>query len=169
MENIFLVGPMGSGKTTIGRQVATRLNIQFYDSDKEIEERTGADISLIFEIEGEEGFREREIKMIEELTSKRSILLATGGGAVLSEQNRRCLMSRGQVIYLKSTPEKLLDRTSKDKKRPLLNTEDRKKNMLDMLEKRAPLYEEIADFIVQTDNQVIKQIVNNICEQLDLS
>ena len=159
---------MGSGKTTIGRQLASRLGMQFYDSDGEIEKKTGADIALIFEIEGEQGFRKREVKMIEELTAKQGILLATGGGAVLSEENRNYLKSRGRVVYLKSSPEKLMDRTAKDKKRPLLNTDDRRATILEMLETRAPLYEEVADLVIQTDNNIIKQIVNRICQQLDL-
>lgn len=168
-QNIFLVGPMGSGKTTIGRQLASRLEMQFYDSDGEIEKRTGADIALIFEIEGEDGFRKRESKMIKELTAKQGILLATGGGAILSEDNRNHLKSRGRVVYLKSSPEKLIERTAKDKKRPLLNTDDRKATILEMLEIRDPLYEEVADLIIQTDNNMIKQIVNKICQQLNLS
>ena len=160
---------MGSGKTTIGRQLASRLEMQFYDSDGEIEKRTGADIALIFEIEGEDGFRKRESKMIKELTAKQGILLATGGGAILSEDNRNHLKSRGRVVYLKSSPEKLIERTAKDKKRPLLNTDDRKATILEMLEIRDPLYEEVADLIIQTDNNMIKQIVNKICQQLNLS
>ena len=159
---------MGSGKTTIGRQLASRLGMQFYDSDGEIEKKTGADIALIFEIEGEEGFRKREAKMIEELTAKKGILLATGGGAILSDSNRKFLKSRGRVVYLKSSPEKLMDRTAKDKKRPLLNTDDRRATILEMLETRVPLYEEVADLVIQTDNNIIKQIVNRICQQLDL-
>ncbi|MBT7950773.1 MAG: shikimate kinase AroK [Gammaproteobacteria bacterium] len=168
IQNIFLIGPMGSGKTTIGRQLASRLGMQFYDSDGEIEKKTGADIALIFEIEGEEGFRKREAKMIEELTAKKGILLATGGGAILSDSNRKFLKSRGRVVYLKSSPEKLMDRTAKDKKRPLLNTDDRRATILEMLETRVPLYEEVADLVIQTDNNIIKQIVNRICQQLDL-
>ena len=159
---------MGSGKTTIGRQLATRLGMKFYDSDREIEKKTGADIALIFEIEGEDGFRQRETKMLKELTAMEGILLATGGGVVLSEDNRTCLKSRGRVIYLKSSPAKLMDRTAKDKNRPLLNTEDRKTTILRMLETRGPMYEEVADLIIQTDNNMIKQIVNKICQQLNL-
>jgi shikimate kinase len=160
---------MGSGKTTIGRQLASRLNMQFFDSDREIEKRTGVDIALIFEIEGEEGFRQRETKMIKELAMLDGILLATGGGAVLSEENRNCLKSRGTIIYLKSSVEKLLERTAKNKKRPLLNTEDRSATVINMLETREPLYKEISDFIIQTDNNAIKQIINKICQQLNLS
>ncbi len=169
MQNIFLIGPLGSGKTTIGRQIAARLDMQFYDSDKEVENRTGVDIALIFEIEGEDGFRKRESKILDELTALNGILLATGGGAILSEDNRDRLKSRGKVIYLKSSLENLLERTSRDKRRPLLNTDDRKTTMLKMLETRGPLYEDSADIIVQTDNNAIKQIVTNICKQLNLS
>ena len=106
--------------------------------------------------------------MIEELTAKKGILLATGGGAILSDSNRKFLKSRGRVVYLKSSPEKLMDRTAKDKKRPLLNTDDRRATILEMLETRVPLYEEVADLVIQTDNNIIKQIVNRICQQLDL-
>jgi len=167
MQNIFLIGPMGSGKTTIGRQLAGRLDKHFYDSDREIEKRTGADIALIFEIEGEEGFRQREVKMIKELSSMGDIVLATGGGVVLSADNRACLKTCGKVVYLKSSPEKLFDRTARDKERPLLNTTDRMTTIKELMEKRGPLYEEIADLIVTTDNNSIKQIVNKISQQLN--
>ena len=167
MKNIFLIGPMGSGKTTIGRQLAARLDRKFYDSDREIEKRTGVDVALIFEIEGEEGFRLRETKMISELAKKQDSVIATGGGTILSEENRACLKQSGRVIYLKSSEEKLFERTFRDKKRPLLNTEDCLATIKELLEKRGPLYEEIADLIICTDHRPIKQIINKISQNLN--
>ncbi len=167
MKNIFLIGPMGSGKTTIGRQLAARLDRKFYDSDREIEKRTGVDVALIFEIEGEEGFRLRETKMINELAKKQDSVIATGGGTILSEENRACLKQSGRVIYLKSSEEKLFERTFRDKKRPLLNTEDCLATIKELLEKRGPLYEEIADLIICTDHRPINQIINKISQKLN--
>ena len=167
MKNIFLIGPMGSGKTTIGRQLAARLDRKFYDSDREIEKRTGVDVALIFEIEGEEGFRLRETKMINELAKKQDSVIATGGGTILSEENRACLKQSGRVIYLKSSEEKLFERTFRDKKRPLLDTEDCLATIKELLEKRGPLYEEIADLIICTDHRPIKQIINKISQNLN--
>ena len=118
LDNIFLVGPMGAGKTTIGRLLAKEMKLDFLDSDHEIESKTGANISWIFDMEGEAGFRERESKMIEELSAHKKIVLATGGGAVLSEQNRRFLQSRGTVIYLMTTINQQVERTRRDQKRP---------------------------------------------------
>jgi len=166
MQNIFLIGPMGSGKTTIGRQLATRLDRKFYDSDREIEKRTGVDVALIFEIEGEEGFRLRETKMISELAKKQKSVIATGGGSVLSEENRACIKQNGKVIYLKSSQEKIFERTFRDKKRPLLETEDRMATIKELLEKRGPLYEEIADLIICTDHRPVNQIINKISQKL---
>ena len=157
---------MGSGKTTIGRQLATRLDRKFYDSDREIEKKTGVDVALIFEIEGEEGFRMRETKMINELSNKQESVIATGGGVVLSEENRACIKQNGRVVYLKSSQEKLFERTVRDKKRPLLNTEDRMATIKEILEKRGPLYEEIADLIICTDHKPVKQIINEISQKL---
>jgi len=165
-NNIFLVGPMGSGKTTIGRQLAKALNRRFYDSDREIEVRTGAAISLIFELEGESGFRKREVEMIDELTQCPKIVLATGGGAVIQEANRRHLRERGHVIYLKTGIEQLLARTSKDKSRPLLQTADPEQTIKKLLQEREPLYLEVAEIIVNTNDQPIREIVKQICMQV---
>jgi shikimate kinase len=161
-ENIYLIGPMGAGKSSIGKQLAVKTKKKFVDSDAEIEKRTGAKIDLIFEIEGESGFRKREIQMIDELTSLSGIVLATGGGVVLMEQNRINLKKNGIVIYLKASPDLLMNRTEKDRNRPLLQTGNRLKTIKELLEVREPLYEEIADFIIDTDGHTVRKIVNNI-------
>lgn len=163
-NNIFLIGPMGAGKSTIGRKLAKKLNLKFFDSDREIEDRTGAKISLIFEIEGEQGFRARETDMIEELTKYSDIVLATGGGVVLDPVNRNKLKDRGIVVYLRANVKQLLRRTSRDTKRPLLNTDDPKKKMEELLKERSPIYEEVADLIVDTDKQSVTRIVDEICK-----
>ncbi len=161
-SNIFLVGPMGAGKSTIGRRLAQLLGLEFVDSDKEIEERTGATIALIFELEGEAGFRAREQAVIAALTRRRNIVLATGGGAVLDPDNRRCLSQRGVVIYLSASVDEQLDRTRQDDNRPLLQTADPRGRLATLLAARDPLYREIADFIVPTDGRHVKQVVNHI-------
>jgi len=167
-RNIFLVGPMGAGKSTIGRQIARQLHLEFYDSDSEIERRTGAEISWVFELEGEEGFRAREEKVIEELTENLGIVLATGGGSVLSKESRNRLSARGVVVYLKTPIEKQLARTQRDKRRPLIaEAEDPRKVLEELAQERDPLYEEIADITVQTDDQSAKFVVNDIIDQLE--
>ena len=166
-NNIFLIGLMGTGKTTVGRQLAKRLKRDFYDSDRVIEERTGADIPLIFEKEGEEGFRKREREVIDELTRMDNIILATGGGAILSAENREHLSRRGTVIYLKSNLRTLIERTSKDKNRPLLHAEEPPEVILDrLLKQRGPLYEEIADIVVPTANNSIHRVIHAIISKL---
>ncbi|NOQ77556.1 MAG: shikimate kinase AroK [Methylococcaceae bacterium] len=165
--NIFLVGPMGAGKSTVGRQLAKALGRDFYDSDKEIEKRTGVSISWIFEMEGEEGFRIREQKVIEELTQLKDIVLATGGGAILSDDTRRALRSRGHVIYLSASAEQLFRRTVKDKTRPLLQTEDPKQQIIDLLAIRDPLYQSVADVELRTGDQSIQHAVSEVIKQLE--
>lgn len=157
---------MGSGKSTIGRQLAKALRRKFYDSDKVIEQNTGVTISWIFEREGEQGFRERESKAIDELTSLENIVLATGGGAILAEQNREWLKSRGVVVYLSATVEQLYRRTARDKKRPLLQTGNRRKQIESLLEIRDPLYRRAADIIVQTGEQSVQHTVNEVMKKL---
>ena len=162
-SNIFLIGPMGAGKTTIGRQLARRLGMEFYDSDRVIEERTGADIPLIFEKEGEAGFRKRETDIIDELSQLDSIILATGGGAVLADINRQHLQNRGKVFYLSSNLKSLLERTHKDKNRPLLHGEESAEVILTrMLEQRDPLYRESADHIIDTSSNSIRRVIQAI-------
>lgn len=166
--NIFLIGPMGAGKTTIGRQLARELKKKFYDSDRVIEQHTGADIPLIFDLEGEEGFRKREEAVIDELTAMGDIVLATGGGAVLREQNRRHLSERGTCIYLYSDLSSLLERTRKDKNRPLLHGEEEPEVILKrLMQQRDPLYRKTADHIVDTGNNSIRGVIKAIIGCLD--
>ncbi|WP_411359377.1 shikimate kinase AroK [Pseudidiomarina salilacus] len=168
-RNIFLVGPMGAGKSTIGRQLARQLHLEFFDSDTEIERRTGADIAWVFELEGEEGFRAREEKVIEELTENTGIVLATGGGSILSKESRNRLSARGIVVYLQTPIEKQLARTQRDKRRPLIAEADDPRAVLEELAAiRNPLYEEIADVVVRTDEQNAKFVVDKIIEQVGL-
>ncbi|WP_409422052.1 shikimate kinase AroK [Pseudaeromonas sp. ZJS20] len=168
-RNIFLVGPMGAGKSTIGRHLADQLHMEFYDSDHEIERRTGADISWVFDVEGEEGFRKREEQMISELTELQGIVLATGGGAIKSANTRNRLSARGIVVYLETPIEKQLARTQRDKRRPLLQTEEEPRDVLERLAgEREPLYQEVADYTVRTDEQSAKLVANQIIQLLGL-
>lgn len=161
-RTLILVGPMGAGKTTIGRQLAQQLGREFYDSDREIEEHTGADIPLIFELEGEAGFRKREKSMLKELTKKEGIILATGGGAILDPENREQMSKHGFVVYLNAPLSQLINRTSKDKNRPLLQTENPHKKLEEILAIRDPLYREVADAIVETDGSPIRNVVKKL-------
>ncbi|MCL1143545.1 shikimate kinase AroK [Shewanella gaetbuli] len=165
-RNIFLVGPMGAGKSTIGRHLAQMLHLEFHDSDHEIEQRTGADIAWVFDVEGEEGFRRREAQVIADLSEKQGIVLATGGGSVQSKDIRNYLSARGIVVYLETTIDKQVARTQRDKRRPLLQVDDPRQVLEDLAESRNPLYEEIADIIVKTDEQSAKIVANQIIEQL---
>ena len=160
--NIYLVGPMGVGKTTIGRQLARSLSCEFIDSDHEIEKRTGADIPWIFDIEGEQGFRERERQVISDLVRMHGVVLATGGGAVLDPRNRADLKNNGIVVYLKASVKKLLQRTARDKQRPLLKTDNPRQKLAAILEEREPLYMELADIIVDTEKRNVSNSVNYI-------
>ncbi|MBV8667242.1 MAG: 3-dehydroquinate synthase [Burkholderiaceae bacterium] len=157
---------MGAGKTTVGRALAKKLNKRFIDSDHEIESRTGASIPVIFEIEGEEGFRRREAEVIRDLTAQQGVILATGGGAVLRPENRAFLKERGTVIYLRAAVNQILQRTSRDKNRPLLQTADPRKRLEDLTREREPLYREVADLIVETGRPNIAALVQSILDQL---
>ena len=165
-DNIFLVGLMGAGKTSVGRLLAQRLDMKFFDADAEIERITGVKIPVIFEIEGESGFRSREEKMIEQLTAMNGIVLATGGGAVISDTNRRFLKSRGRVIYLRATPEDLWRRTRRDRNRPLLQTADPLGKLRSLHEQRDPLYREVAHLIVDTGSQSVAHLTSSIQQHL---
>jgi shikimate kinase len=167
-RNIFLIGPMGAGKSTIGREIADRLHLEFFDSDQEIERRTGADIAWVFDLEGEEGFRKREETVIEDLSEKQGIVLATGGGSVISTNVRNRLSARGIVVYLETTIDKQVARTQRDRRRPLLQTSEKPRTVLENLAvERNPLYEDIADIIVQTDDQSAKVVAHKIIDRLD--
>jgi shikimate kinase len=167
-RNVFLIGPMGAGKSTIGREIADRLHLDFFDSDQEIERRTGADIAWVFDLEGEEGFRKREETVIEDLSEKQGIVLATGGGSVISTNVRNHLSARGIVVYLETTIDKQVARTQRDRRRPLLQTSEEPRTVLENLAvERNPFYEDIADIIVQTDDQSAKVVAHKIIERLD--
>ncbi|HEX7381575.1 MAG TPA: shikimate kinase AroK [Nevskiaceae bacterium] len=165
-ENIFLVGPMGSGKTTVGRQLANASAREFVDSDREIEARTGVDIPYIFEREGEEGFRRRERKIIQELSARRGIVLATGGGAVLDPGNRRVLAARGLVVYLRASVRAQFERTSHSRHRPLLAEGDRRQTLQRLWEEREPLYREIADLVVHVHRQSARAVAVEILRDI---
>ncbi len=150
--NIILIGPMGAGKSTLGRLLAHELNWPFYDSDKVIEQRTGTTIPIIFELEGEAGFRRRESEVIADLAAKRPMVLATGGGAVLAADNRRLLKESGYIVYLYAPLRILLDRTVRDRNRPLMQTADPAARLKQILTEREPLYREIADLTLETDH-----------------
>jgi shikimate kinase len=167
--SLFLTGPMGAGKSTIGRQLSRQLKMDFYDSDREIELRTGVDIPLIFELEGEAGFRKRERLIIDELTSLPNIVLATGGGAILDPENRRHLSERGVVIYLHASVNQQLTRTRHDRNRPLLQTDDPRQRLEELMQVRDPLYREIADLVVDTDGKRVMAVVNHIIRKLKLT
>jgi shikimate kinase len=167
-RNIFLVGPMGAGKSTIGRHLADELHLEFYDSDQEIERRTGADIAWVFDLEGEEGFRVREENMINELSDKQGIVLATGGGSIISKTVRNRLSARGIVVYLQTTIDKQVARTQRDKRRPLLQTEDPEQVLINLAEERNPLYEEVADYVIDTDDQSARAVASQIIDKIGL-
>ncbi|MFT6898444.1 MAG: shikimate kinase [Paraglaciecola sp.] len=167
-RNIFLIGPMGAGKSTIGRHLADELHLEFYDSDQEIEKRTGADIAWIFDLEGEDGFRAREESVINDLTDKQGIVLATGGGSVVSKAVRNRLSARGIVVYLQTTIDKQVARTQRDKRRPLLQNDDPESVLRKLAEERNPMYEDAADYIVDTDEQSARAVANQIIEKINL-
>lgn len=165
--SIFFIGPTGAGKTTIGRRVAQHFGLPFFDLDHEIEARTGAEVSLIFDIEGEAGFRRRETGLLDELTSRPSIVLATGGGAVLAEENQLMLRGRGFVVYLRTPVERQLQRLSRDKRRPLLQRPDRKEILQSMARDRNRIYESIADLIVDSEATSVAVMARKAARQIE--
>jgi len=167
-DNIVLVGMMGAGKTTVGRLLARRLKREFFDSDEEIERRCGVRIPVIFDIEGEAGFRARETQVLAELCALERLVLATGGGAVLAEENRRRLGERGAVVYLHARPPHLWQRVRHDRNRPLLATPDPEKTLEDLYEKRDPLYREVADLVLDTGRQSAASLAKEILARLDV-
>lgn len=166
-ENIILVGLMGAGKSTIGRQLARRFGLEFHDSDKVIEERTGVSIPTIFEFEGEDGFRDREEQVIHDLSGLHGIVLATGGGSVLRPANRERLRAAGKVVYLRASAEHLYSRIRHDQNRPLMKTDNPLQTLRNLLKVREPLYMETADMVVMTGKQKVGHIVNSISQKLN--
>lgn len=166
-SNIFLVGPMGAGKTTVGKRLAELRGMAFADSDHEVEERTGVDIAYIFEKEGEAGFRKREKQVIAELTARSGLVLATGGGAVLDPDNRQHLAGRGYVVYLRASIDHQLRRTSHSDTRPLLQTGDRREVLEALFAVRDPLYREVADLVLETDGRNARTLAQDIETRLD--
>jgi shikimate kinase len=165
-RNIFLIGPMGSGKTAVGRQLARLFKLTFYDSDADIETKTGVDIAFIFEKEGEQGFRVRERESIDRLTQMDAIVLATGGGAVIEAENRRVLRERGVVVYLQTSVDQQLERTRHARHRPLLNDTDPEQTLAALMQRRAQLYAEIADITVSTDGRRVQLVAEEIHDEL---
>ena len=167
-SNIFLIGPMGAGKTTVGKRLAETRGLEFIDSDTEIEERTGVDIPLIFEKEGESGFRKRERLVIADLTQRSGIVLATGGGAVIDPDSRQWLSARGFVVYLHASVDQQQHRTSRNDTRPLLqNVPDRREVLQQLFEARDPLYREIADLVISTDGRNARVLAREIEDHID--
>jgi shikimate kinase len=165
-NRIFLIGPMGAGKTTIGKQLAQSLGMDFNDSDQEIQRRTGVDIPTIFEYEGEEGFRQREAQAIEQLTQVDNQVLATGGGAVLRPENRQHLSARGIVVFLACSPKQQYERTYRDRNRPLLQNGDPLGKLESLTAERDPLYRDTADYVVSTEGRSATSVANEIIELL---
>lgn len=167
--NIILIGPMGSGKSTIGQILANRLNRDFVDSDHYIEDKTGVDIPCIFDIEGEDGFRQRETRALEELSARKNQVLATGGGSVTLEQNRSILKNAGYIVFLDTSVNQQMERLRHDKKRPLLQTENPRERLESLLEQRRPLYLELADLHIPTDHKYARKVANEIVHRIPKS
>jgi shikimate kinase len=167
LHRIFLVGPMGAGKSTIGKYLAQHLKLRFADTDAEIEARTGADIPWIFDVEGEAGFREREQQVVEEMTLWDDVVLATGGGVVIRPENRQALAGRGYVVYLYATVEEQVRRTRRDRRRPLLQKGDPEEVLRSLMAIREPLYREIADHIIETDGCSPRTVAQRLMEELE--
>ncbi len=166
-SNIILIGPMGAGKSSVGKRLAKKLNRKFYDCDKVLEDKTGVAISTIFELEGEDGFRQREAKILEDLMQLENCVLATGGGVVLRAENIHLINSHGITIYLKASVNSQIKRTRHDKKRPLLQTQDRHATLEKLAQQRNPIYEQLADITIDTDNQSISASIEEITNKLN--
>ena len=167
LDNIFIVGPTGAGKTTVGRRVARHFGLEFFDLDAEIERRTGADIALIFDIEGEAGFRRREADMLDRLTARSQILLSTGGGAVLDSDSQKRLRSRGLVVYLETPVQRQIDRLRNDKRRPLLQNPNRREILTKMANERNPIYRELADLTVASESVSVARMARKVARELE--
>lgn len=166
-NRIFLIGPMGAGKTTIGKQLAQQLGMEFDDTDQEIQRRTGVDIPTIFEYEGEAGFRNRERQVVDDLSQRDGVVLATGGGVVIDPENRRHLSARGLVVYLACSTDQQYERTHRDRNRPLLQTEDPKARLEELMAIRDPLYREAADMVVSTEGRSAAAVSRDIIKKID--
>jgi shikimate kinase len=167
--NIFLIGPMGSGKTAVGKSLSRLLEVPFYDSDHEIERRCGVDIPLIFEREGEPGFRRREREVIAELTAREPIVLSTGGGSILDPDNRRDLADRGWVVFLDTSVSQQADRAGRSHHRPLLQGSDPKVRLAELMRVREPLYREIADYVIATDQRRVNWVAERVLREYRLA
>lgn len=165
-RNVYLVGPMGSGKTTIGSRAAKGLGMSFIDCDAELEARTGASVNLIFDVEGEEGFRNRETQLLEELSKRQGLLVATGGGSILRECNRNLMNESGVVVYLKTTVKQQLSRLRLDKKRPLLQAPDREQRLTEMARVRNPIYEQLADIVFPSQNRHVSRAAKRLSDAI---
>lgn len=161
-NNIFLIGPMGAGKSSVGKYLAQQLKKDFYDSDEEIENRTGVDIGWIFDVEGETGFRQRETEVIDEVTKLSNIVFATGGGSILAPENQAFLAERGTIIYLRVSLDLQPLRTINELRRPLLRGSNRQEVLEQLYEERRPLYEKLAEFSVTTDNRTVHSVTEEI-------
>jgi len=167
LNNIILVGPMGSGKTSIGRKLSVSLSLDFFDSDHEIIEKTGVSIDHIFDVEGEKGFRARESEAIKNLCNMTNVIIATGGGSVLLEENRKLMMQAGLVVYLSSSVDQILRRTAKSKSRPLLEkSNNRRKTITDIVQARDPLYKEVAKLVINTNGKKLNEVIDEIVKAL---
>ncbi len=164
-QNIILIGPMGSGKSTIGQLIASRLNRDFFDSDYYIEEKTGVNIPTIFDIEGEDGFRARETKALEELTNRKKLVIATGGGSVMRQENQR-ILSDGFIIFLDTSVNQQMARLRHDKKRPLLQTDNPREKLEKLFAERKPIYIDLADLRIKTDRKFARKVASEIMPQL---